>query len=186
MNKEQIESLVQFINRTSPTTYVYDIRKSVIKWFDQNPQEQVAVGLSDEQLSSLWHNTPMWREYGDFHSAYHAWEKTQTFILQPFTPDWNDAPLKATSCQIKLVWIDKHGSALDYKLLLDQQRPTPLVEVGQIWKLNPRLSESEFEVKTVGSFNVDSEECKGVHVFGDGTNYFFSLNEFLTKFKRVN
>jgi hypothetical protein len=111
MKKEQIKDLARFMRARSGT-----FETLISEWFEQNPQQQAFVGLSDEQVDSLrvfWNNCEGLRAV----EAYKEWAKTQTFAqpveitnvelgdayqalmeeysklkAQVFQPDWSDAP----------------------------------------------------------------------------------------------
>jgi hypothetical protein len=108
---------------------------------------------------------------------------------QQFEPNWDDAPENAVFCDVVFRFFDDYAKPVhDEPLLITSTRPTPpepVVEVGMYWKLKNQQSSSVFKVISIGSFNVGNEECNGVSVFGDGTTYFYSINDFIAKFEQV-
>jgi hypothetical protein len=164
----------------------------------------VPVGLSNEQILgfiSEWFNS----DDIDAIEVYKEWAKSQTFA-QPvvgnsdtrFSPDWDDAPKSATSCQVKRVWLDALGIPVEFKVLIDEQRPTPpapKVEVGQVWKYKNSTyvvtGIERIKGKTkIGTEWVDDLELVHYH---RGTNlvsiefqaYTRTMEDFLTKFEQV-
>jgi hypothetical protein len=91
------------------------------KWLEQNHPEPVVVGLSDEQVESL--------------TDYIGWLKTQTFTQpQQFQPNWDDAPEWAEYF-IGEFYSEKDVPPVreDTPIVIKRPKPTPLVEVGQVW-----------------------------------------------------
>jgi hypothetical protein len=51
-------------------------------WLEQNQPEPKVVGLSDEQLDSLWESVVTDNYGGTFSESYKKWDKTQTFAAK--------------------------------------------------------------------------------------------------------
>ncbi len=83
MTKDQIEKLIDDANLSSTASF------RIREWFEKNPQEPVAVGLSDEQVDGLIQH---FKDEGILQNKLnHAWIikdylKTQTFAIPEVQP----------------------------------------------------------------------------------------------------
>lgn len=128
------------------------------EWFEQNPpvQSEVPIGLSDEQVKYMAYDCGLSVAQKE---RFIDWQQAQTFVQhQPHTPNWADAPSWANwlAQDLSGAWVwyhdkplpnshewarngfDKHCAVRinqNWQQTL-QQRPKPVVEVGQQWKNN--------------------------------------------------
>ena len=106
---------------------------------------------------------------------------------QKFTPNWDDAPTDATLCRINRVYENEHGVMLTSKKIFREERPkpTPTVEVGQVWK----HKETGFDF-VVNVFQ-EVADCYCVCAYNKPSDDSLQLNwegnhiNFLTKFEQV-
>jgi hypothetical protein len=101
-------------------------------------------------------------------------------------PNWDDVPVGTTIFRVFSEYVNENKSTIHNRVTLyEEQRPAPAVDVGQVWKLKNAQSSSIFKVMSIGSFNVANDECNGISIFGDGTTYFYSIEDFLNRFHRI-
>jgi hypothetical protein len=186
MNKEKVRDLARYLHTNFGGT-----EKLITEFFEQNPQELVVVGLSDEQVERLQIELEL--EGGWWHKKIQDWLKTQNIVLpfsnqqlndiedykewyktQQLTPNWNDAPKSATHCRLILDWCNKEHQTVRGDLIFEEQRPAPKVEVGQVWK----YKEFDEDVKII----FVSEQSVGI-VMRHNEEEFNKLDHFLAKFE---
>ena len=205
VEKEKIESLVDYLLQNSKLS---TLNEKITQWFEQNPQEPIVVGLSDEHVKSLAeyiYGKSIGQQHckGLYDMVIGTWIKTQAFVQhRKFQPNWKDAPEWAN--WLAMGWRGNWTWFEDKPLLMDsgfwsgdvstdanfkyeflattlQQRPTPpapKVEVGQVWRTNDEFK-NKFEIIAVGQIEV---------VIQSKFNLLFEVKElkdFLAKFERV-
>lgn len=205
MNKEQIEDLANYIWEGG--LHLADIKGSIDYWFEQNPQEPVVVGLSDEQADSFltfWHE----QDSCNYIDVYKDWAKTQTFAQpQQLTPNWDDAPADANFITIdndgmrawhKLkpefdivhgTWGSDGSNGIIFndnsqKLFKRPTQPTPKVEVGQVWT-NIKTGKS-YVIYCLTKTKITNEWIESVSYQLGEEIYTRKLEDFLAKFTLVS
>ena len=199
LSDEQVHSLAYYIGNGD-----YDnLKWSISIWqrgqkFAQPKVKEVPVGLSDAQVDS--YREKYMSLYDDYQSLLVdkmiADKEIEQLKSQKFSPDWDDAPIPATEATISLSWYNRDGTRLSGKHLFREQRPkpTPQVEVGQVWK----HKHVDYIVTHIGKVK------RSVVEFGDGwfdcvtyinetTNEYKpvsyctrTMDDFIAKFERVN
>jgi arsenate reductase-like glutaredoxin family protein len=154
--------------------------------FSKSEVKEVQVGLSDEQIVSFI-SFQQSNKGLHYQEAYKEWAKTQTFAQPPqFTPNWDDAPKSATSCQVTRVWLDALGIPVEFKVLIDEQRPnppapSPVVEVWQVWK--EKKEPHEITIVAIGKNKIYDTIC---YQYTESRVIEIRCNDdFLAKFERV-
>jgi hypothetical protein len=103
------------------------------KWFEQNPQEPVAVGLSDEQVADFmdtWNDSERYYAVG----VYRDWAKTQTFTQPQQTEIFSqfERPKPpAPRVEVGQVW-DFHGSSVEIVMVTKFQIVMKSIETGYL------------------------------------------------------
>jgi hypothetical protein len=112
-------------------------------------------------------------------------EEYSKLKAQQWQPNWDDAPKSATFCQVKRVWLDALGIPVAFKVLIDEQRPTPpapIVEVGQVWEYIGKevyITPTRFTVVDVSEDGVICEQNTSFMIWKG------PLSDFLAKFESV-
>lgn len=122
-------------------------------------------------------------------------DELEQLKAQQFQPNWDDAPDRAVNRQITHCWYDALGIPLEYKILLDEQRPkppAPKVEVGQTWKYTK--SGKLYIILALGDMKSEDDEAVCFPDWVDSVTYRCNesnrvftrtLDDFLDKFEQV-
>ena len=198
IDKEKVRELALLL--IGRDTWSVESKSRIItEWLEQNQPTPVVVGLSDDQVWELAKKIlvadaeVICATIGTYGEAINEYLKTQTFTQpEQFKPDWSKLDEDSTidGCRIDLVWTCC-GGLIDRETIATYERPkpTPIVEVGQVW----RYKDNDYIVESVGKVK-----------FGDGwidcvtysdetvsdtkpfTYYTRTLSDFLVKFERVS
>ena len=160
---------------------------------DQFKDLQVAYKVLAEREKEL----EQWREdFVEMESEYSKVKKElEQLKSQQFTPNWDNAPVSATSCHLKRVWVNENGIGIDYAVLLDIQRPKPTPQVGQVWKCSK--NQQDYTVTEITTLECETKMNDGDwesnmqliayrHVKAcELKTYHRKLSDFLAKFEMV-
>lgn len=192
MNKEQIRALKGFIairRQKDDEMGIFEVFCLLEEWFEQNPQKPVVVGLSDEQIESLF------SYYDEFpndnwmyrNKIYKKWAKTQTFAQpQQFTPNWDNAPADANTLVCRWIKSDINTAVNRDSLVFYRPKPpAPCVEVGQVWMFVE--TENKYRIDLIGQlkhcdFWID---CVTYRSLVDAECFTREMTDFLAKFERI-
>jgi hypothetical protein len=208
MNKEQIESFVEFLLDKPKWSTLHE---KITAWFEQNPlvsTETKVVGLTDKQIEEISTIVAPYDDSNRIRNIITGYLMGQKFAqpaeyakhtidnlaaelrkchkiikAQQFQPNWDDAPADAEIYQISYVWLDEGGTFVDGNVLNEFKRPTPpapKVEVGQVWK-----SSDGIRVEILGLGFANNEETVCIKFFSSQILIIRTLSDFLAKFEQV-
>ncbi len=176
MNKEQIESLADFID-SAYFKKDEELSEVIADFLSKNPLEPVIVGLTDEQFFSLakdvfghCYNPKLEELFVDFKS----WQKTQPF---------------AQPCVCGLSECLQDAEQVDKLVFQRPTQPAPLVEVGQVWK--HIATGNDYIVDVVGEMKYEVTngalwlESVTYHSLKSSKFYTRKMSDYLGKFARV-
>ena len=135
--------------------------------------------------------------YNELHDCFVDLQKELEQLKSQFQPNWEDAPKDATLCRINRVYENEHGFMLTSKKIFREERPkpTPQVEVGQVWRHASEKSRSgdDYEVTEVttleGKFKIGDEWQEDVVMItyenAAQDVYRRILSDFLAKFEKA-
>lgn len=213
LTDEQIKDLacvVSSVDYDDFHTTRYDVL--IQNWFKKQTFTQevqaVAVGLSDEQVNSLFEYFPYKATKEDFIEGYNTWAKTQTFTQpEQFTPSWDDAPSWANwvaqDGDGQWQWYNKkpvaecgcwasHKGNYDsargtiktwQQTLQERPKPTPVVTVGETW-IHTKTG-NKYYVDGFCQSKINDEWVKSVMYHVGGARYTRTLDDFIAKFEKV-
>ena len=154
---EKVRELAEIVQKQG---FLSSIEKEINKWLEQNPIEPVVVGLSDEQLEDLVKGLSIATTDYQFKNRLEfarEWLDAQTFAKpgvgnSDTSSNWDDAWIQELSTELAgfayskeniksliTAFLDKkpnlsNGSINWQQTLQERPKPTPKVEVGQVWK----------------------------------------------------
>ena len=213
MTPEKIRVLADTLFNNPVDTHI----EIITSWLEQNPVDPVVIGLSDEQVDELSYRLE-YVEWG-YKMVIHNYLKTQTFAQpQQFQPNWDDAPDWANWLAQNLDgawhWFkDKpltgihDGWANGYfgykerrnspylevnswqQTLQQRTKPTPQVEVKQVWA--HRFTRNEYYIKSLGQMKFNGEWQDSVtydsvtYEYDETDEFTRTLEDFLANFEQV-
>jgi hypothetical protein len=159
MDKKQLGSLAIAATRNCATNLLEDTIVAIEKWFQENPQEPIAVGLTTDQVQQLAHRLDTveveYIEGEGYVDIIYEFLAEQNFA-DSTAPSWNTAPKWATHrardsygewrwfekkpTRNSTGWFGRGGTVLPIQdkgwedSLQERPKPRVKVEVGQIWK----------------------------------------------------
>lgn len=157
IDKEKVRELAE----TLKNSYVNRYENVITEWLEQNQPEPVVVWLSDEKAE----------------------------LEQLKSPNWDDAPENADEVCVTLHWSDKDSNIVKQTILLQENRPkpTPQVEVGQVWK---HSNGGKYQIDSIGEIKVNDNlgwiDCVTYRSLETGKFYTRMLSDFLANFERIN
>lgn len=205
LSDEQVKELVEVLYNKTDVSNPHEPEFHIKKWLKKQTFAQPESILSNNQVYS-----ELYQEYMVVKS------ELEQLKSQQFTPDWNTSPDWANwlaqdsdgqwqwyedkPVTYEINWSSKkdndsaHGAVKSWKESLQERpKPTPQVEVGQIWMcLKNGL---HYEISSVGKLKSEisggwDDSVNYIYVAMDGTvmnpnPYTHTMSNFLAKFERV-
>ena len=173
-------------------------------WFENKPTEKSNSFQTNSSLRICFGSIKNWQqtleqrpnkihkevEFGDVRTGSSAEYQPLEALSQEqkqFEFSWDDAPKRADEVSVSVNW-HKDGVLLESKELFSEQRPkpTPQVEVGQVWK---HSNDCNYQIDSLGEtkFNDNAGwiDCVTYRSLETGRFYTRPLEDFLVKFEKV-